>query len=118
MFNQIPADLWVSWAVFSAVVYVQQMHENSFRGNSLVFYKALALSSAASSFVGIGLSIYLFFMVEPWYASILFLVLASLAGTTVSFFVEKAIGSLTVSLAGFILWPTTAVWSYFLISKI
>jgi hypothetical protein len=84
----------------------------NFNGSSQGFHFALNISVLLGVITGIGLLIYYFIQVA-WYWPLLLFLGGSLAGGILFGLLDKALGSLSMSIASFAGWPASAVWFYF-----
>lgn len=94
------------YCVFGVFVYYQQLHARDFRGSSLAFQTVLTLSGFAGMIVGLAYFIYYGWTVS-WWVPILAFVLGIFAMIPAAL-VERIVGKLTFSLAGFLVWPFCA----------
>lgn len=103
----------VFYCGFSIFVFYQQLHVKNFQGASQSFALALNISAIAGMLTGLAYLVYYGWSVV-WWAPILILVIGLLA-SMLGFFVERVVGSLALSLGGFIGWPVCA---YFMFSYV
>lgn len=103
------AILWpsVGWyCVFGVFVYYQQLHGREFKGASQGFALALNLFGFAGMLAGFAYLGY-----YGWHVSWLGAIAAFILGVVAvipSVLVERIVGKLTLSLAGFVVWPLAA----------
>jgi hypothetical protein len=109
----LPISLIIAWCVFLGFLQVHSQHYSKFKGTSQSFLQALSISLFLGVPIGFGLLIYYFVQVA-WYWPLVLLFI-SLIGAIFFGIIEAAIGSLTVSLIGFVGWPAAAVWLFFII---
>lgn len=97
----------VAWyCVFSVFVYYQQLHGRDFKGASQGFALALNLFAFVGMLVGFAYLGYYGWNVS-WLGAIAAFILGIVA-ILPAVFVERIVGKLTTSLAGFIVWPLAA----------
>jgi len=94
------------FCMFSTFVYYQQLHARDFRGESQLFLFALSIFAFVGMVVEVGYLVYYGWHVV-WWAPFAILAISLVVGR-VAFFVEKAVGALAISLAGFVIWPVFA----------
>ena len=94
------------YCIFSIFVFYQQLHVKNFRGSSQWFALILNLSAFVGMITGIAFLAYYGWQVVWWAPIVIFSIglLAKVAGV----FIERAVGSMTLSLAGFLGWPVSA----------
>lgn len=103
----------VFYCAFSIFVFYQQLHVKNFQGASQSFVLALNISVFAGMLTGLAYLVYYGWSVV-WWAPILIFVIGLLA-SMLGFLVEHVVGSLALSLGGFIGWPVCA---YFMFSYV
>ena len=87
-------------------MYYQQLHLKNFRGASKIFELILSIFAFVGMIVGFAFLIYYGYKVTWWAPVIIFII--GLLFMFVAVFLEKMIGTLTMSLLGFIVWPICA----------
>lgn len=103
----------IFYCMFSTFVFYQQLHVKNFRGASQSFALALSISAFAGMLTGLAYLLYYGWSVI-WWAPIIILIIG-LVTSMLGFLVERVVGSLALSVAGFIGWPVCA---YFMFSHI
>ena len=101
------------YCAFSIFVFYQQLHVKNSQGASQSFALALNISAFAGMLTGLAYLVYYGWSVV-WWAPILIFVIGLLA-SMLGFLVERVVGSLVLSLGGFIGWPLCA---YFMFSYV
>lgn len=101
------------YCLFSIFIFYQQLHVKNFRGSSQSFALALNISAFIALLVGLGYLIYYGWHVV-WWAPVLIFVIG-LVASTLGFFVERIVGSTTLSMSAFVGWPICA---YFMFSYV
>ncbi len=98
--------LIAAYCAFVIFVFYQQLHVKNFHGASQSFVLALNISAFAGMLTGIAYLVYYGWVVAWWAPLVIFVIgfIASLLG----FFLERVVGSLVLSLAGFVGWPVSA----------
>lgn len=114
----MPTLSWPSiaaYCVFGIFVFYQQLHVKNFHGASQSFALALNISAFAGMFTGLAYLVYYGWVVAWWAPVIIFVIglIASLLG----FLLERVVGSLVLSLAGFVGWPISAYVMFHYIPK-
>jgi hypothetical protein len=94
------------YCVFGIFVFYQQLHVRHFRGASQTFALALSISAFAGMLTGFAYLIYYGYSVVWWAPVIIFVI--GIVASILGFLLERIIGSLAVSLGGFIGWPVCA----------
>lgn len=94
------------YCIFSIFVYYQQLHGRDFKGGSVVFGSVLSLFAFAGMIVGFAYFIYYGWTVS-WLGAIAAFFIG-LAAMIPAVFAERIVGKLTLSLAGFLVWPFCA----------
>ena len=105
----MPTLSWPSIAAYCAFgifVFYQQLHVKNFHGASQSFALALNISAFAGMLTGLAYLVYYGWVVAWWAPLVIFIIglIASLLG----FLLERIVGSLVLSLAGFVGWPVSA----------
>ena len=98
---------------FGIFVFYQQLHVKNFQGASQSFALALNISAFAGMLTGFAYLVYYGWSVVWWAPIVIFLI--GLIASLVGFLLERLVGSLALSLGGFIGWPVSA---YFMFSYI
>jgi hypothetical protein len=111
--EELPLSTLLLYCLFSTFVFYQQLHLRDFRGRSKVLEAVLGLFAFAGMITGLGFLGYYGWVIAWWAPIILFV--AGLAFQLVMNIVERAVGGLTISLAGFVGWPVCA---YFLFASV
>lgn len=114
MVESIPLSLVAAWAVFFGSVNTHQRHAMRFRGASQGFLVGLQTSSLLGTLVGLGLLGY-YFMQVAWYWPIALFAIGAMVGGVLFGVLDAKIGQLQMSIAAFIIWPSSAVWAFFII---
>lgn len=94
------------YCIFGTFVYYQQLHLKNFRGASKIFKQLLTVFAFVGMIVGLVFLIYYGYKVT-WWAPFIILLLGLLS-MFIAVYIEKLIGTLTMSLLGFIVWPLCA----------
>ena len=105
-----------AYCAFGIFVFYQQLYVKNFRGASQTFALALInISAFAGMLTGLAYLVYYGWVVAWWAPVVIFGIglLASLLG----FLLERAAGSLVLSLAGFVGWPVSAYFMFHYIPK-
>ncbi len=110
MFETLSFSTIASYCLFSTFVFYQQLHAKNFRGASQGFHSLLTIFAFAGMITGVSFLVYLGWKVA-WWAPLLLLGIGLLF-QLVATFVERVIGSLGISLAGFLGWPLCAYWMF------
>jgi hypothetical protein len=98
------------YCLFSIFVFYQQLHVKNFQGASQVFALALNISAFAGMLTGLAYLAYYGWSVA-WWAPIVILVIGLLV-SMFGFLIERLVGSLILSLAGFVGWPLSAYYMF------
>lgn len=101
------------YCLFGIFVFYQQLHVKNFQGASQSFALALNISAFAGMLTGFAYLVYYGWSVVWWAPIVIFLI--GLIASLVGFLLERLVGSLALSLGGFIGWPVSA---YFMFSYI
>ena len=101
------------YCLFGIFVFYQQLHGKNFQGASQFFVLAVNLSAFAGMLTGIAYLIYYGWSVVWWAPIVIFAI--GLFASMLGFLLERLIGSLALSLGGFIGWPVSA---YFMFSYV
>ncbi len=106
----MPTFSWPSitaYCLFSIFVFYQQLHVKNFQGASQAFSLALSISAFAGMLTGLAYLVYYGWSVS-WWAPIVIFVLGVVASSVIGVLIERFVGSLVLSLVGFIGWPFSA----------
>lgn len=106
---------WASigfYCLFGIFVFYQQLHIKTFRGASQTFGFILSLSAFLGMLVGLAYLIYYGWKVVWWMPFIVFGI--GLVASIVGFIIERRVGALALSLAGFVGWPVCAYFMFVL----
>lgn len=103
----------VFYCLFSTFVFYQQLHVKNFHGASQSFALALNISAFAGMLTGLAYLVYYGWAVVWWASIIIFSI--GLVASMLGFLVERLVGPLVLSLAGFVGWPVCA---YFMFSYV
>jgi len=98
------------YCLFGVFLFYQQLHGRNFRGGSAAFGLALNASAAIGTVVGLFYLVYYGWNVAWWAAIVIFFV--GVAAAMAGFVVEKAVGALAISMAGFVGWPVCAYFMF------
>ena len=114
----MPTLSWPSisaYCVFGIFVFYQQLHVKNFHGASQSFALALNISVFTGMLTGLAYLVYYGWVVVWWAPVVIFVIglIASLLG----FFLERVVGSLALTLAGFVGWPVSAYFMFHYIPK-
>ncbi len=101
------------YCLFGIFVLYQQLHVKNFQGASQSFALTLNISAFAGMLTGFAYLIYYGWSVVWWAPIVIFVI--GLVASTLGFLLERIVGSLTLSLGGFIGWPVSA---YFMFSYV
>ena len=101
------------YCVFGIFVFYQQLHIKRFRGTNRYFELTLAISAFGGMLTGFAYLLYYGWSVVWWAPIVIFCI--GLVASWLGFLVERIVGSLALSLSGFIGWPVCA---YFMFSYI
>lgn len=101
------------YCLFSIFVFYQQLHVKNFQGASQSFALALNISAFAGMLTGFAYLIYYGWSVVWWAPIVIFVI--GLVASMLGFLLERLVGSLALSLGGFIGWPVSA---YFMFSYV
>jgi hypothetical protein len=94
------------YCVFGIFVFYQQLHVKNFRGASQPFALALNISALAGALTGLAYLLYYGWSVVWWTPIVIFVI--GLLASSLGFLVERVVGSLALSVGGFIGWPVCA----------
>ena len=108
--------IWPSigfYCLFSVFVFYQQLHGKNFRGSSQAFGLALNIFAFAGMLTGFAYLIYYGWTIVWWAPLVVFGIglIASILGVVM----ERILGSLVLSLAGFVAWPVSAYFMFALL---
>jgi hypothetical protein len=106
MFNTLGTSIGF-YCLFAIFVFQQQRHIKSFRGESQSFFLALSVSAFTGTVTGLIYIGYYGWLTSWWEAAVVF-VFGILASGILSSIVERLIGSLALSIGGFVGWPICA----------
>lgn len=112
-----PLTLVVAWILLFGFVNTHQRHASRFRGSSPHFQLALLASTVLGTLVAIGLLVFYFTRVA-WYLPLALFAVGSILGAALFGILDKTVGQLPLSLLGFIAWPASAVWAFYVIRAI
>jgi hypothetical protein len=104
---------WTSiafYCIFGIFVFYQQLHVKNFQGASQSFSLALNVSALAGMLTGFAYLAYYGWSVVWWAAIAIFFI--GLVASMLGFLVERIVGSLALSLGGFIGWPVCAYFMF------
>ena len=101
------------YCLFGIFVFYQQLHVKNFRGASQPFALALNISAFAGMLTGLAYLVYYGWSVVWWAPIVIFVI--GLVASMLGFLLERLVGSLALSLGGFIGWPISA---YFMFSYV
>ncbi len=101
------------YCLFGIFVFYQQLHVKNFQGASQSFALALNISAFAGMLTGLAYLIYYGWSVVWWAPIVIFLI--GLVASMFGFLLERLVGSLALSLGGFVGWPVSA---YFMFSYV
>lgn len=102
----------ISWpsiwfhCLFGVFVYYQQRHARDFNGGSAVVGLLLSLFGFAGMLTGFAYYIYYGWTVT-WWAPIVAFIFSILAMIPAAL-IERAVGMMTMSMSGFVIWPFAA----------
>jgi len=104
-----------AYCVFGVFIFYQQLHVKNFQGASRGFALALNISAFAGMLTGLAYLVYYGWTTAWWVPFVIFVIglLASLLG----FLLERVVGSLVLSLGGFVGWPVSAYFMFHYIPK-
>lgn len=105
---------WLSitfYCVFGIFAFYQQLHGKNLGGESEVFALAQNISAFASMLTGIAYLIYYGWQVV-WWAPIVIFFIGIVAAGILGFLIERLVGALALSLAGFVGWPLSAYFMF------
>jgi uncharacterized membrane protein len=106
----------IGWyCIFSTFVYYQQLHGKEFRGSSVVFGLVLNLFAFAGMLISFAYCIYYGWNVS-WLGAIAAFIIGIFAMLP-GMLVERIVGKLTLSLAGFVVCPLAAYMMFHYIPK-
>lgn len=103
------------YCLFSIFIFYQQLHIKNFQGSSQSFSLALNISAFAGMLTGLAYLVYYGWSVVWWAPFVIFAV--GLAASSLGMVIERLVGSLALSLSGFIGWPTCAYFMFTHIPK-
>jgi hypothetical protein len=103
------------YCLFSIFVFYQQLHAKNFRGASEAFGLILSISAFLGMLTGFAYLGYYGWSVVWWGPIVIFIL--GILSLIVGFALERALGALTLSLAGFIVWPISAYFMFQYIPK-
>jgi len=95
-----------AYCVFGIFVFYQQLHVKNFQGASQAFALALNISAFAGMLTGLAYLVYYGWTVVWWAPVVIFVI--GLLALLLAFLLERVVGSLALSLGGFIGWPVSA----------
>lgn len=98
------------YCLFSIFIFYQQLHVKNFQGASQIFALVLNISAFAGMLTGLAYLVYYGWTVI-WWAPLIILVVG-LVVSMLGFIIERLVGSLTLSLAGFVGWPLSAYYMF------
>lgn len=101
------------YCLFGIFVFYQQLHVKNFQGASQSLALALNISAFAGMLTGLAYLVYYGWSVIWWAPIVIFVI--GLVASTLGFFLERVVGSLALSLGGFVGWPVSA---YFMFSYV
>jgi hypothetical protein len=101
------------YCLFGIFVFYQQLHVKNFQGAIQTFALALNISAFAGMLAGLAYLIYYGWSVVWWAPIVIFVI--GLVASMFGFLLERLVGSLALSLGGFIGWPVSA---YFMFSYV
>lgn len=101
------------YCVFGIFVFHQQSHVKNFQGTSQSFALVLNISAFAGMLTGIAYLVYYGWFVVWWAPIVIFVI--GLVASMLGFLAERLVGSLALSLGGFVGWPVCA---YFMFSYV
>ena len=101
------------YCVFGIFVFYQQLHVKNFRGASQSLVLALNISAFAGMLTGLAYLVYYGWSVVWWAPIVIFVI--GLVASLLGFLIERVVGSLALSVGGFIGWPVCA---YFMFSYV
>ena len=102
------------YCVFGIFVFYQQLHVKHFQGASQSFALALNISAFAGLLTGLVYLLYYGWSIV-WWVPIVIFVIGLVASSVLGFLIERIVGSLALSVGGFIGWPICA---YFMFSYV
>jgi hypothetical protein len=97
--------------LFSIFVFYQQLHVKNFKGASQPFALVLNISAFAGMLTGLVYLVYYGWSVVWWAPIVIFVI--GLIASSLGVLLERIIGSLALSLGGFIGWPVSAYFMFF-----
>lgn len=101
------------YCLFGIFVFYQQLHVKNFQGSGQSFALALNISAFAGMITGLAYLVYYGWSVVWWAPVFIFVI--GLMASMFGFFIERLVGSLALSLVGFVGWPVCA---YFMFSYV
>ncbi len=99
-----------AYCVFGIFVFYQQLHVKNFNGASQILPLALNISAFAGMLTGIAYLAYYGWVVTWWAPIVIFCF--GLFALILGFLLERLVGRLVLSLAGFIGWPISAYFMF------
>lgn len=112
--TSLPFELLVAWTLMFGFINTHQRHAKHFRGDSKTFRSALDLPFILGGLAAISLLIFYFFQVA-WYWPIVLFIVSTLLGGLIFGALDVKLGVFNLSVLGFIGWPASAAWSFFVI---
>lgn len=113
-FGTMPVSLIVSFIVFFGFVNTHQRHIRAFQGSSQRFYIFLNIYFIASCLLGLGFLVYYGYCTS-WYLPIILFFVSGIIGGIIFGILDGVVGSLQISVLGFIGVPIS---SYFMFTSI
>jgi hypothetical protein len=98
------------YSLFSIFVYYQQLHGRDFKEGSQVFALVLNFFGFAGMLTGLAYLGYYGWTVTWWVPLVVFVI--GTVGVIPGVLVERVVGRLTMSLAGFVAWPLSAYFMF------
>jgi len=111
--HALPISIIALYSIFTTFVFYQQLYLMRFRGSSKLFEFVLSLFVWGGMITGLVFLVYYGWKVV-WWAPIILLVI-SLLFQFIANFIERALGTLTLSLLGFAGWPACAYFMFKLV---
>ena len=99
-----------SYCLFSIFIFYQQLQAKNFQGASKSLPLALNISAFLGMAAGLAYLVYYGWSVVWWAPIAIFVI--GLVASALAIVVEKIVGSLTISLCGFIGWPASAYFMF------
>ena len=100
----------LSFCVFSMLTFYQKIHLRNFGGGSDLFNLLLNISVLAASITGLCYLVYYGWSVAWWVPFIIIFI--GIFSSFVGVFIERIVGSLALSMAGFFGWPVAAYFMF------